>query len=267
MQAHLYINNSDKRYLNKVLTNDTTITIHFKDDSNIIEPTIFISRNINMVDYNYIYIPSLKRYYYIDKVIESQQRYEVNASVDVLMSFKTEIMNKSCIVERGSRKYNLYLQDDKLKANTYTHRDTYFFETCFEKNLQEFILTVVGNSDTSYTGGGDSGGGSSNNNNTISITTYEEIPDTEKNNNNQIYTVPDTPPTEEQENQTPNYLNIGISQYGSIPSEDIKQGTFYYVTENSSGVKGYRNINISKSNYDRLTEDAKNNGIPYFVRW
>lgn len=266
MQAILYKNLSDKKYMNKTLVNGTPINIHFKDDSEVIEPLLYISRTINMVDFNYLYISALNRYYYIDKVIESQQRYEVHASVDALMSFKEGILEQACVVERGALNYNLYLQDDMLKDNVYTHRDIYFFKSCFDKTAQEFVLTVVGNSDTSYKGGGNSGGGSSNNTTNISITTYEQIPQEEKENNNQIYTVPDEPPQTEEKDKPSNYLNIASNQYDDLPEEQKMNGSFYYVSNSSNGSSGYRNMEVTRQQYNSLSNEAKNNNIPYFVR-
>lgn len=264
MNGTLYYNMSDKKYLTKTLTNQHACTLLFKEDSSIIEPTLYISRAINMESYNYLYIPHFNRYYYIESVEVSQQRYIVKCSVDVLMSFKTDILKQKCIVDRNSKKYNLYLQDDKLKSNVYTHRDTFKFPKGFDADVQEFLLTVVGNSETSYKGSTNTGGGSSNNTSNVSQDTYNKIPTQEKDNNDQIYTVPDETPQVEFQNKASNYVSYTYDQYVALPS--VQTDTFYYVDDNGNGSYGTRNIVVSQRGYDLLSHTSIFNNIPYFVK-
>ena len=150
MNAQLYYNKSNKNVVDKSITTiGSQLTIHLKDDTDVVNPIIYISRDIsNFKDANYIKINGLKnRYYYIDSYETSQQYYIVKCHVDVLMSFKDDILNQKCIVSRNSYKYNMYLQDDKLKLNNMSRTETFKFPQGFKvsgSKTATFLLTING---------------------------------------------------------------------------------------------------------------------------
>ena len=90
----------DKRYLDKsggMTKQGQTLTgVHFIDDTEIVNPTLKLSAfDEDMV--NYVYIPSLRRYYYVNGVTYSKGYYYVNLHVDVLMSFKDSIKKQTVV--------------------------------------------------------------------------------------------------------------------------------------------------------------------------
>lgn len=76
------------------------------------------------LDYNYCYIPAFGRYYFVQSTtIITSDIIEYSLSVDVLATWKNEILASSCYVLRSASDYNLKLVDD-----TWTHT-TDFSET------------------------------------------------------------------------------------------------------------------------------------------
>lgn len=148
MLARLYYNKSDKRYINKSLTLINDISIELKSDTSIINPTLILSYNSEVMQANYIYIPELDRYYYIDNIIASTQKLIVECSVDVLMSWRSKIDNMDVIVERSENVYNLYLPDEKFKLYNYPLIQTKKFNptttTQFNMNTTQFVLACAG---------------------------------------------------------------------------------------------------------------------------
>lgn len=148
MLARLYYNKSDKRYINKSLTLINDISIELKSDTSIINPTLILSYNSEVMQANYIYIPELDRYYYIDNIIASTQKLIVECSVDVLMSWRSQIDNMDVIVERSENVYNLYLPDEKFKLYNYpliqTKKFTPTTTTQFNMNTTQFVLACAG---------------------------------------------------------------------------------------------------------------------------
>ena len=140
----------DKRYLDKTrgLSNASTInTVHFIDDTEIVNPILKLSAfDEDMC--NYVYIPSLRRYYYITGVTYSKGYYFVNLHVDVLMSFKESIKKQKVLVNRSSKDEatDLYLQDDKFCAEQYTCVKYLPFTggNAFKSNISQFVLAVMG---------------------------------------------------------------------------------------------------------------------------
>lgn len=78
-----------------------------KEETSVISPTILLSPKINNITlgpgcYNYMYIPAWNRYYYISDWRYVGGIWEIDCTVDVLASFKTEIGNTSAYVLRAS---------------------------------------------------------------------------------------------------------------------------------------------------------------------
>lgn len=184
MNGKLYKNKSDKIYVNKSLSNENSITLHFKDNSDVVNPTIYISRSINIENYNYILVNgNIDRYYYIDSFEVSQQYYILHCHVDVLMTYKTAILNEECVIAKNEKVYNLFLDDDRMKLYNKSRILTRPFTTDGEagsdpkgflvdgQKTWTMVLTLNGSGSTSSSGGGsnngggdDNGGGSSNDN-------------------------------------------------------------------------------------------------------
>ena len=101
MIIDFYKINDVKNKINKTLGVPYTINnVFFKSgDVDIIKPFLRLSRD--MTQYNYCFIRELNRFYFIDDVvIENNGIRNYKLSIDVLMTYKTEIMNnKTHIIE------------------------------------------------------------------------------------------------------------------------------------------------------------------------
>lgn len=114
MTITTYVNDSEEHVLDKSITKvSENISVVLKDDTNVITPTIIISNSISH-HFNYIYISEFDRYYYVKNMTYSQQRYYVECSVDVLMSFNSDIKDLEIIANRSSSDYNVYQKDDSI---------------------------------------------------------------------------------------------------------------------------------------------------------
>ena len=139
----LYQNMSEKNKLDKDIQFPLTITGTLKNDCSIINPVILAAITANAASsYNYIYIASFNRYYYINDAISIRDGItELHCSVDVLMSFKTEILNNSAIIERSETEWNLYLNDGSFKTYANNIVLTKAFPSGF--TTMNFVLAVA----------------------------------------------------------------------------------------------------------------------------
>lgn len=114
MQITTYRNASEEHVLDKQLTVvNSGVTAMFKDDTNMVNPTIIISSLLSK-NFNYVYISDTGRYYYVTDMTYSQQRTLITLAVDVLMSFNSEIKDLYVIANRSSSYFNLYQKDDTI---------------------------------------------------------------------------------------------------------------------------------------------------------
>lgn len=149
MTITLYKNFSDKRNLNKNLTEVKTLSATAKGDINIISPTLIIQHF--STDFNYCYIAELNRFYYVNSLtLLTGQRLQINLSVDVLMSYKEEIKNLTVNVLRYENIEPTFLTDSRIPLYSDTVQKVIEFpENIFNlentgENSKNFLLTVAG---------------------------------------------------------------------------------------------------------------------------
>ena len=146
MRAILYSNASDKVVVSKSLTQLKEIQIELKDDTSLVNPTFIFSVSSKYPEANYIFVPDLGRYYYINDITFSQNRGYINCHVDVLMSFWNKFKNNTCVISRNEKTWNLYQNDEKMKVYQYTATRTIPFPIKpFSMTNTQFIVGVVGN--------------------------------------------------------------------------------------------------------------------------
>lgn len=143
MKINIGNTNSPSNKLVKNFTISLSLNGNFRNESEIVNPTILIETNQNISNYNYLQIPDFNRYYYITslKVIRSNL-YEIKAHCDVLNSFKNEINKNKAIVLRQENNFNLLLNDNVFKCK----QNPRIYYKKFPNSMGEycFILTVAG---------------------------------------------------------------------------------------------------------------------------
>lgn len=111
MEIILYNNKSPKNKIGKTLTNPNTITGSLRGETSISNFQMLL----NIVDlnpYNYMYIADFEKYYFITNIISVRiGLWLVTASIDVLESYKSEILSLDVILSTtestGSKQYKM----------------------------------------------------------------------------------------------------------------------------------------------------------------
>ena len=67
MQIKFYYNSSEKNKINKSISRELTMDGNLRDECSVINPTILVEHS-NLSNYNYVYIPEFKRYYFITEM-------------------------------------------------------------------------------------------------------------------------------------------------------------------------------------------------------
>lgn len=113
MDIILYNTTDDNRKLNKTLTAIKTISVRLKDDTDIMHPVIELDAANLPPTANYCYIAAFGRYYYINQQgIKVGRDLTLTLSVDVLMSFKAQILGSKVIASRSTNKCNKLIVDN-----------------------------------------------------------------------------------------------------------------------------------------------------------
>lgn len=145
MKVIFYYNASDARVINKTLIGGETFEGQARDEVDIMLPIIRFDTN-EVIRYNYAYIPELQRYYTVESVNAYREGlWDVSFSVDVLMSFRGDIMPLAVIVDRQSMAENgdEYIDDGSLVADNVMFTRLHEFEFGFN-DYPEYILITAG---------------------------------------------------------------------------------------------------------------------------
>lgn len=143
MEIILYYNNSEKIKLDKELTQIGTIEGRLFQNTSITKPSIMFDLDTAVFSANYLYIPQFNRYYFItDDVNVSANKWQIQARVDVLTSFKSAIRENTAIIERQENEYNLYLDDKYYRA--YQNEDVQYKKFSGSLPSDKYILVVNG---------------------------------------------------------------------------------------------------------------------------
>ena len=143
MQITLYQNSSEKEKIGKTLTIIDTLNGTLKENTSIINPEILIEYN-NPTAFNYCYIDAFNRFYFVkDVTIIHNNIMRISLTVDVLESFKTQILTQNVIIDKNMSDYELYLPDENLLTLVKTKTDIINFPSGL-LDSGEFILITAG---------------------------------------------------------------------------------------------------------------------------
>lgn len=103
MELRLYRTLDNENVINKNLSLIHTMNIKLKDTVSITNPTLILSE-VNGLDYfqcNYCFLSEFNRYYFIrDIELLNNKNYRMQLEVDVLESFKEDILNSYAEISR-----------------------------------------------------------------------------------------------------------------------------------------------------------------------
>ena len=115
MNITFYNNTSEKNVLNKTLSNPLVLAGTLRESTSVIRPTIVIESSIPFVGYNYCYIPDFARFYFVIDVSSVRENiWSVTLRVDVLMSFKNDILNTPAIIDHTTEGNTTHYMDSDV---------------------------------------------------------------------------------------------------------------------------------------------------------
>lgn len=135
-----YKYSGERNRLNKTLGDSTTLQLNFNEEFDKIYPKIKITSKDGF-DFNYVYFPTIGRYYFIDKVVERRNGfYELNLTLDVLMTFKDIILNLYGTVTQRTQ-FN-FMSGSNIPVDVRTQIDSYPFNEM--KHDTSYVLITTG---------------------------------------------------------------------------------------------------------------------------
>lgn len=157
MEIRLYFTTSPDNRMTKYLTNTSVMQGNLRDVSNVVNPVILVECDIEQLSglYNYAYIPEFNRYYFITEMQSYRNNFVLlSLSVDVLYSFKEQILDNVAIIDKAQQTdfSNIYYDDGSFITESRDFYTIKSFSNGFNDN-GEFILITAGGGGTIQGGG------------------------------------------------------------------------------------------------------------------
>ena len=129
-----------------------TDTFIFKQPCSVFNPEVLIAKETlakaNFSQINYAYIPSLGRYYFVDDItMENDGILRFSMSVDVLMTYRTQILKSKQFVARSqSLDSRLYIDSERpIQANKLIKPNDACVLGLFPQSTgNNYVMTVAG---------------------------------------------------------------------------------------------------------------------------
>lgn len=141
MELILYKTTDPHNVIGKKLTDPKEYNINLKRSESIQSPHIIVTVNGELQGYNYAYIEFFKRYYFIEKKERgNRQLVDLYLNVDVLESFKNDILASDSVITKASKPTFL---DQGLNTSTKDEVFKYESDTTMPKT-STMVLTTIG---------------------------------------------------------------------------------------------------------------------------
>lgn len=147
MQVTLCNTISERNIINKVIQDIITVDATIKGNISLENPVLILNYTGDSKEINYMRIPEFHRTYFVNEVIElTGQRYEVHGTSDVLESFKNDILNMNCIInkQQGSPNANMFLDDGSFVLENREFNSVINFPNGFNDNGEYILITAGG---------------------------------------------------------------------------------------------------------------------------
>ena len=152
----LYQCGDDYRVVKKKLENAHTFSkISLKDDCTLVNPIFILGAVAGSDDaqdtvgwwrqYNYCYCPNFDRYYFIDNITFTRNRFvQIACASDVLMSYKDDILKSTQLITRQEHKQQRYIADTSLPIHSAVKTEIKEFGEKVGGDSYTLILETVG---------------------------------------------------------------------------------------------------------------------------
>lgn len=143
-----YSCSDDPRTINKTVQGQLDADCNVYGEINLTQPSFLVEFNSALFTKNYFYWPLVDRYYYITQIGGNKgERLLISGRVDCLMSFRDQIENLTCVIDKAASNRSKWLDDNSYPLEATTQVQNYEFNsTPFStaSTGKRYILTTLG---------------------------------------------------------------------------------------------------------------------------
>jgi hypothetical protein len=144
MKVNLYKCNDNRYKVDKTLSDEKTFNAFSNTDINVINPVLKIADSANSIDgYNILYIPLLKRFYFIENVtVIRTGLYLVQLHIDVLYTYREKIKQGRGQLGESEKLIKPYYNDLSAPMDARPKIKKLDFSYTFPENAQNVLVVV-----------------------------------------------------------------------------------------------------------------------------
>lgn len=143
MKLKTYRTNDTNNTINKNLTDLKEYDITLKNPENVINPTIMLNHRTEF-NKNYAYIPAFSRYYFIRDITRvNRDLVQLRLEVDVLETYKEDILNSEGNISRN-KEYNKYYDGGDYQNEVRKDHKMYKSDTTMTMEESVVLVTIGG---------------------------------------------------------------------------------------------------------------------------
>lgn len=116
--------------------------INLKAPCNIIDPEIKIATQNDPTGYNYCYLPTFSRYYWVKNWTYADGLWNASLTVDTLASYRDQIGSSTEYVVRSSAQYDSSISDSLYPAKATVQSVTNAFQGGFAETISEGFFVI-----------------------------------------------------------------------------------------------------------------------------
>ena len=153
MNVQFYVHNKRNNSL-KLPTEGNSIPCALKDSTSVTAPVLELKTATIPTTYNYAYISDFGRYYYVKEWTYNKGIWVCYLTVDVLTSWRSNILNTTAYVEYSSSLYSNNIMDPRMMSSEekfYTHWEEPEESAVFDTNGC-YILSIISTDANGYNG-------------------------------------------------------------------------------------------------------------------
>lgn len=143
VECKLYINSSENNKIFKNLTQIYSYELTLKKETDLINPTIEIADMHDLSSINYMFLNN--KYYFIDSIESiTGHKWKIHAHVDVLMTYRDNILYIPCIIEREQSHNDLYIDGGSYVKGVKNYNQVVNFSGGFNDAPENILICCGG---------------------------------------------------------------------------------------------------------------------------
>lgn len=142
MEVQLLKTTSNTKSFKRNFTSQKTMECVLKEGSDALNPELIIETT-NPIDYNMMYIPAFKRYYFIGCENINNAMWRIySKGVDTLFTYKNQILALNAIIDKQENIHNEMIDDGSYVRQVDAFKEVLTYTGGFSDNPDYVLITA-----------------------------------------------------------------------------------------------------------------------------